>query len=71
LHDLLFYPEHGDSTFLRNVGKQLPDYTASYTGRQDLLVVFKWGGVYISEAMRLTSQMTLFVSLAKTPANDT
>jgi hypothetical protein len=38
LHDLLFHPEYGGSTLLRNVGKEVPDYTALYTGRQDLLL---------------------------------
>jgi hypothetical protein len=28
---LLIYPEDGGSTFLRNTGKHLPDYTASHT----------------------------------------
>jgi hypothetical protein len=27
---LLFDPEDGDSMFFRNVGKLMPDYTASY-----------------------------------------
>jgi hypothetical protein len=33
-HSLLFYTEDGDSRFLRNVGKNLPDYTTSRLNRE-------------------------------------
>jgi hypothetical protein len=39
LHHLLFHPKNGGITFLRNVGKQVTDYTASYARRQDLLLL--------------------------------
>jgi hypothetical protein len=35
---MLFFPEDGDSRFLRSVGNDLPDYTASRT--KTLLIVY-------------------------------
>jgi hypothetical protein len=34
LHGLLFDPEDGGNTFVRNVGKLLPDYITSHPRRQ-------------------------------------
>jgi hypothetical protein len=35
-----FHSEYGGSTFLRNVGKRLPDYTASHVRRQYFLYLY-------------------------------